>query len=143
MATFHKPRMPLGEGNPTMSTNFTFDFSGDYIRMQLPVDYEITPENRRQFWMAIGEASKKYNCCRVLAESPTPPKRNMRQTDSLKSALEAAKLSGEFRVAFFFKGYTTDETTEFFINVSYNMGVRIEFFTDRAEAIKWLTFDDA
>ena len=125
-----------------MSANFTFDFAGDYIRMLLPVDYEITPENRRQFWVAIGEASKKYNCYRVLAESPTPPKRKMRQMDSLKSALEAAKLSGEPRVAFFFKGYTTDETTEFFINASYNMGVRIEFFTDREEAIKWLTLDN-
>ena len=125
-----------------MSADFTFEFAGNYIRMQLPVDYEITPENRRQFWVAIGEACNKYNCCRVLAESPTPPKRNMRQTDSLKSALEAAKVPGELRVAFFFKGYTTDKTTEFFINVSYNMGVRIEFFADSEEAIKWLTLDD-
>ena len=125
-----------------MDTNFTFDFAGDYIRMQLPVDYEITAENRSKFWAAIEEACKKYNCCRILAESPTPPKRNMKQMDSLKSAMRAAKVSGELRVAFYFKEYTTDETTEFFVNAAYNMGVRIEFFTDREEAIKWLCLDD-
>lgn len=124
-----------------MSTSFTLDFLDDYIRIQLPAGYEITPESRQQFWTAIGEAHKKYNCFRVLAESPAPPIRKMRQTDSLKSALQAAKASRELRVAFVFPGYNTDETTEFFITAAYNMGVRIEFFQDRGKAIKWLCHD--
>lgn len=124
-----------------MSTSFTLDFSGDYIRIQLPAHYELTPESRKQFWEAIGNAHKEYNCFRVLAESTTPPKRNMTQVDSFKSALQAAKASRELRVAFVFPGYQTDDTTEFFISTAYNMGVRIEFFNDRESAIKWLCLD--
>ena len=124
-----------------MSTNFTLEFVDNYINIQLPADYEITPESRLEFWTAIGEAHKKYHCCRVLAASPTPPKRNMKQSDSLKSALQAAKASSELRVAFVFPGYDTDATTEFFINTAHRMGVRIEFFTNREEAIKWLGVD--
>ena len=124
-----------------MSDSFTLDFLGDYIRIQLPANYEITPESRQLFWEAIGEAHKKYNCFRVLAESPTPPKRNMTQADSLRSALLAAKTSRELRVAFFFPGYITDEITEFFITAAYKMGIRIEFFKEREMAIKWLCLD--
>jgi hypothetical protein len=123
---------------PIMSTSFTIDFAGDYINVQLPANYELTPASRLAFWTAIGEAYKKYHCCRVLAESPTPPIRDLKQSDSLKSAFQAAKVSSELRVAFVFPGYSTDATTEFFINTAYKMGVRIEFFTDRESAIKWL-----
>ena len=121
-----------------MSTSFTLDLHGDYIRIRLPADYEITPESRQLFWEAVGEAHKKYNCFRVLAECPNPPKRNMTQADSLKSALLAAKTSRELRVAFVFPGYVTDEITEFFITAAYNMGIRIEFFKEREKAIEWL-----
>jgi len=125
-----------------MSTSFTLDFAGDYINVQLPANYELTPASRLAFWTAIGEAHKNYNCCRVLAASPTPPIRNLKQSDSLKSAFQAAKASSELRVAFVFPGYSTDATTEFFINTAYKMGVRIEFFTDREAAIEWLGTDD-
>lgn len=124
-----------------MSTSFILDFPGDYIRIQLPADYEVTPESRKLFWEAIGKAHKEYNCYRVLAESSTPPRRNMTQVDSFKSALQAAKASRELRVAFVFPGYQTDDTTEFFISTAYNMGLRIEFFNDRESAIKWLCLD--
>lgn len=121
-----------------MSNNLTLSFTGDYIDVQLPAEYEVNPDSRREFWEVIGEALRKYKCCRVLAASPTPPKRDMKQSDSLKSALQAAKVSSELRLAFVFPGYQTDATTEFFVNTAQKTGVRIEFFTDRAEALKWL-----
>jgi len=34
--------------------------------------------------------------------------------------------------------YTPDEITTFFTNVSYNRGVRIEFFNDKKKALDWL-----
>lgn len=121
-----------------MSNSFTLAFAGDYIDVQLPAEYEVTPDSRREFWDIIGEALRKYHCCRVLAASPTPPKRNMKQSDSLKSALQAAKVSRELRLAYVFPDYETDTITEFFVNTAQKMGIRIEFFTDRAEALKWL-----
>jgi len=124
-----------------MSTGFTLDFLGNYIRIQHPADYEITPESQQQLWMAIGEACEKYDCWRVLAESPAPPKRNMTQVDAFRSAGQAAKASSKLRLAIVLPGYHPDETTQFFMNSAYNKGVRIEFFTDREEAIKWLGID--
>ena len=124
-----------------MSTSFTLDFLGSYIRIQHPEDYEITPESQQQLWLAIGEACEKYNCWCVLAESPTPPKRNMSQVDAFRSAGQAAKISNKLRVALVLPGYHPDETTEFFINAAYNTGVRIELFTNREEAITWLGLD--
>ena len=126
-----------------MSTGFSLDFIGNYIRIQHPVDYEITPESQRQLWTAIGEASRKYNCWRVLAESPAPPQRNMNTLDAFRSAGQAANASSMLRVACVFPGYSTDETTEFFITAAYNRGVRIEFFSDRNEALYWLGVDHA
>lgn len=128
-----------------MSTNITMEFLGDHIRIQHPDNYEITPESQEQLWMAIGEACETYNCCRVLAESSTPPKRNMTKVDAFRSAGHAAKAtksSGELRLAILLKGYNPDDTTEFFMNSAYNMGVRIEFFSDRKEAVKWLGIND-
>ena len=129
------------EWGTAMSTSFTLDFLDDYIRIQHPEDYEITPESQQQLWVAIGEACDKYNCWRVLAESSAPPKRNMSQVDAFRSAGQAAKASRQLRVALVLQGYCPDETTEFFMNSAYNMGVRIEFFTDREEAMKWLDID--
>lgn len=124
-----------------MSTSFTLDFDDDYIRVRRPDDYEIMPESQRQLWAEIGEACRKYKCRRVLAESPTPPLRNMNRLDAFKSAGQAAKASGGLRVALCFQDYQADDTTEFFITSAYNRGVRIEFFTSRDEALEWLGAD--
>jgi hypothetical protein len=123
-----------------MSTSFTLDFDSDYIRIRHPVDYEITPESQHELWGAIGEACRKYDCWRVLAESPAPPRRNMNQVDAFKSAGQAANVSSDLRVACVFPEYKTDEITEFFIKVAYNRGVRIEFFSNRDKALEWLGF---
>jgi hypothetical protein len=124
-----------------MSASFTLDFLDNYIRIRHPEGYEIAPESQQLLWEAIGEACEKYNCWCVLAESPTAPKRNMNQVDAFRSAGQAAKISNKLRVALILSGYNPDETTEFFINAAYNTGVRIEFFTDREEAITWLGLD--
>lgn len=124
-----------------MNTSFTLDFVSDYIRIQHPDNYEITPESQQKLWKAIGEACRKYDCRRVLAESRTSPHRRMNQLDAFKSASQAAHASSKLRVACLFPGFMPDETTEFFITSAYNRGVRIEFFSEREEALEWLCAD--
>ena len=124
-----------------MSTSFTLEFLGDHIRIQHPIGYEITPESQERLWGAIGEACENSNCWSVLAESSAPPKRNMTQVDAFRSAQQAAKASNKLRLAIVLKGYHPDETTKFFMNSAYNMGIRIEFFADRQAAMQWLKFD--
>lgn len=124
-----------------MNPGFTLDFASDYINVRYPTNYEITPENQQKLWAVVREACRQHNCHRVLAESPTPPKRNMTQIDAFKSAGQAAKVSSELRVACLYSDYQPDEITEFFVTVAYNKGIRIEFFSEREEALKWLKAD--
>ena len=126
-----------------MTTNFTLEFHGNYIRVQHPEDYEITPKGQYQLWTAIAEACKKYNCRRVLAESPAPPKRSMSTMDAFRSAEKAMQSAPGLSMACCFPGYKPDETTELFKTAAFNRGVRIEFFSKREEALNWLRVDQA
>ena len=121
-----------------MSASFTLDFLSNRIRIRHPVDYEITPDNHQQLWVAIGESWDQTNCWSVLAESSAPPVRNIPPVDTFISATQAAKASSSLRLRSFFKDYKTEETTEFFIQAAYSAGVRNEFFAERNEAVKRL-----
>lgn len=125
-----------------MSSGFTLEFLTKYIKVRHKEDYVITPESQHQLWEAIGEACKKYHCWRVLAESPASLQHRMNRSDVFRTAQQVAKISNKLRVACVLFGYNKDETIEFFINVAYKMGVRIEFFSDREAAIKWLGAED-
>lgn len=46
-------------------------------------------------------------------------------------------------VACCFYGYAPDQQTRFFMDVSQNRGVRIEFFAEREAALRWLGVDPA
>ena len=121
-----------------MSTDFTLDIHSDYIEIQHPADYQITPESQLRVWAAIGEACKKHHIRRVLTAAPVPPQRNMSTLDAFQSALQAVEAYHGFSMACCFPGYTTDETTEFFKTVAHNRGIRIEFFSNRQDALQWL-----
>ena len=124
-----------------MSASFRLDFASNYIWIQYPANYEITLESQHQLWEALGEACRKYNCHRVLAECPTQLSRNMKRGDAIRLAMQAAKVSHDLRMACVYPGYKTDEATEFFITIAYKAGVRIEFFAAREDAFKWLGID--
>ena len=126
-----------------MSAGFTLEYCSDYIWIRHPEGYRITPQSQQRIWTAIGEACRKYNCPRVLAESPAPPQRDMSKQDAFISAMQAANAASELRLACLFPGYDSDETTEFFITVAYNSGIRIEFFSQREDALEWLGVDQA
>lgn len=126
-----------------MNAGFSLDFCTNYIWVRHPAGYRITPESQEQIWAAIGEACRKYNCPFVLAESSEPPQRSMSKQDAFKSAMQAASAASELRLACLFPGYNADEMTEFFINVAYNSGIRIEFFSHRDEALEWLCVGQA
>ncbi len=125
-----------------MSTDFTLELRGNYIHVQLPPGYEITPEGTAAQFAAVGEARAKYGCRRVLVEGEAP-KRRMDTTDAFRSGERAARAETGLSIAFCYAGYEPDELTAFFKNVAHNRGVRVEFFSDRAQALRWLGVDPA
>ncbi len=125
-----------------MSSDFSLEFKGKYIHIIHPPDYEISQESNKRLWMALAEACREYKCLKVLAEGSTQ-KRKVTSMDAYESGAQAAESIPGLKLAICIYEYTPDETTEFFKNVAYNRGVRIEFFKDKKKALDWLGIKDA
>ena len=104
-----------------MSTDFRLTPHAEYIHVELASDYEIKPEGQR----------------RVLIEG-TIGRRSMGTMDSFGfGSLMGSMLTG-MSLACCLYGYRPDQQTQFFKDVAQNRGVRIDFFTDRGAALRWL-----
>ncbi|HQI73411.1 MAG: hypothetical protein KBG22_13460 [Smithella sp.] len=125
-----------------MSSDFSLEFKGKYIHIIHAPDYEISQESNKRLWMALAEACREYKCLKVLAEGSTQ-KRKVTSMDAYESGAQAAESIPGLKLAICIYEYTPDETTEFFKNVAYNRGVRIEFFKDKKKALDWLGIKDA
>ena len=124
-----------------MSYDFSIEFNGKYIHMIHAPDYEICPESNDKMWKELSQACKKYKCLKVFAEGSTQ-KRKITSMGAFESGARAAESIPGLRLAICIYEYTTDEITDFFKNVAYNRGVRIEFFNDKKKALKWLGIKD-
>jgi hypothetical protein len=120
-----------------MSTDFSLEFNGKYIHIIHAPDYEISPESNDKLWAELSQACRKHNCLKAFAEGPTQ-KRKLSSMDAFKSGSQASESIPGLKLAICIYEYTPDETTEFFKNVAYNRGVRIEFFKDKKKALDWL-----
>lgn len=120
-----------------MNDKFTIEFRGDYLHVRHAPGYEIDRENSIAVWEAVNQASRIHNCRLVFSEGE-----NVIRKAKILDAFEAAKMFSQtqhgFRVACYFKGYEPDEVAEFFKTAAVNRGMRIEYFTDREAAFRWL-----
>ena len=120
-----------------MSADFSLEFNGKYIHIVHSPDYEITPQSNDKLWAELSRACREYKCRKVLAESPSQ-KRKINSMDAYQSGSQASEAIPGLTLAICIYEYTPDDTTEFFKNVAYNRGVRIEFFNDKKKALDWL-----
>jgi hypothetical protein len=120
-----------------MSTEFKLTPHADYIHIELAPGYEIKPDGTTQLTLAISDVCARQGQRRVLIEG-TPARRNMGTMDSFGfGALVGSMLTG-ISLACCLYGYVPDQQTQFFRDVAQNRGVRIEFFSDREAALRWL-----
>src|SRR5687767_9341785 len=119
-----------------LSTDFEIIFRGSYIHVQLADNYEITPAGLYKIWQETAAACQKHGCTKVLSEGNIHS-RKLKAWDAFSSGSQASEIHG-MRHACLFYNYQPDEMTEFFKTVSYNRGIYIEFFTNKAQALKWL-----
>lgn len=125
-----------------MSTDFSLEFNGKYIHVIHAPDYEISPESNEKLWKELSSACQKHKCRKVFAEGQTQ-KRRVTSLDAFQSGSQASESIPGLTLAICIYDYTPDETTEFFKNVAYNRGVRIDFFKDKKKALEWLGIKDA
>ena len=120
-----------------MSTDFKVTLHPQYLQVALAPDYEIRPEGTTQLILSIADVCNRQGLRHVLIEG-TIGRRSMGTMDSFSlGSLIGSTLTG-VSIACCFYGYDPDGQTRFFMDVSQNRGVRVEFFQERAAALRWL-----
>jgi hypothetical protein len=125
-----------------MGSPYTIESRGDYILVTTGDDFEIAPEVMSKFWPDLAAACVKHGCHRVLIEGGVV-RRRMAAIHAFRSGSDAARHIPGLSLAMYIHGYVPDDLTALFKNVASNRGARIEFFSDRAEGLRWLGVDPA
>ena len=125
------------EDQAPTDSEITLEVREGYLYARLVPGFEITPERMNRVWTAVGDACVRHGMRRVLTEG-TVSGRRMSTMDSFENAAVAARLVPGLAMACFVQGHVPDEQTEFFKIAAMNRGVRVEFFSNRDEALRWL-----
>ena len=125
------------EEEAAQDPEITLEVRDGYLYASLVPGFEINPERMNRLWAAVGDACLKSGMRRVLTEG-TVSGRRMTTIDSFQNAAAAARLVPGLAMACFVQGHVPDEQTEFFKIAAMNRGVRVEFFNNRDEALRWL-----
>jgi hypothetical protein len=120
-----------------MSTDFKLTPHADYVHVELAPGYEIKPEGTTALTMAISDVCTRQGQRRVLIEGAIA-RRQMGTMDSFGLGSLAGSMLTGLSLACCFYGYAPDQQTQFFKDVAQNRGVRIEFFSEREAALRWL-----
>jgi len=108
-----------------------------YIQVELVPGYAMHSHSTRQLILAVAEECGRHRCRRVLVEGRGVLQR-LRTMDAFAlGSLMGSVLPGT-SFAFCLHGYEPDQQSKFFIDVTWNRGVRVEFFSEPAAARRWL-----
>lgn len=126
------------EKDPTlMQSEVTLEVREGYLHGQLAPGFEITPERMERAWAELGAACRRFGIRRVLMEGEVAARR-MATMDTFDNAATAARMAPGLEMACVLSGHVVDDQTAFFKTTGATLGVRVEFFKSRAEALRWL-----
>jgi hypothetical protein len=120
-----------------MTTEFKLTPHADFLHVALAPGYEIRPEGAAELMKSVSDVCARQGQRRVLIEG-TIAARYMATMDSFAVGTLAGSMLAGVSLACCFYGYKPDEKSLFFKDVAQNRGVRVEFFGDRDEALRWL-----
>jgi hypothetical protein len=120
-----------------MGKGFTVEGRGGYVHVLHVPNYEVTRESMGEVWAELSAVCNRVKCNLVLIEAPSP-KRQMDTTAAFETATRIAQIAPGIKMAMLLHDYQTDELTEFFKTVARNRGARIEYFSDKENALDWL-----
>ncbi len=122
--------------NLELNRDVEINFRGNYLHITHPDNFVILPEDLEILWFNLAAACQTHDCNRVLNEGNIDLSK-LRAYDSYNAGTQAGEIRG-LRMACLFPNFQPDEKSMFFKTVAANRGARVEFFTDRTEALKWL-----
>jgi hypothetical protein len=124
-----------------MNEEVKIEFNGEFIEIRHPNGLKIAHDSTETYWTRISDACMKYKCSRVLVEAESP-RREMGTMDAFGSGVRASEIAITLSLALCFSNYQPDDLSDFFKTVARNRGVRVEFFSNRKDALKWLGVSD-
>jgi hypothetical protein len=120
-----------------MTTDFKLTPHADYLHVALAPGYEIHSEGATQLMKSVSDVCARQGQRRVLIEG-TVAARRMATMDSFAIGTLAGSMLAGVSLACCFYGCKPDHKALFFKDVAQNRGVRVEFFRDRDDALRWL-----
>jgi hypothetical protein len=120
-----------------MSTGFNLTPHADYLLVALAPGYEIDRAGVTELMKSVSDVCARQGQRRVLIEG-TVAARRMATMDSFAIGALAGNVLAGVSLACCFYGYKPDDKSQFFKDVAQNRGVRVEFFGERDEALRWL-----
>ncbi len=122
--------------NSEFDNGVVITFHDGYLHIMHPDNFVLLSKDLEGLWQNLFKACRAHECNRVLNEGRVDLSR-LRAFDSYSAGTQAGEIQG-LRMAILFASYEPDERAEFFKTVASNRGAKVEFFDDRAEALKWL-----
>lgn len=121
-----------------MNQSSKVEFKGQYIHIDHPDGFLVSPDSTQGLWRLIGDACRRFECWKVLSTSTLPLRVEMRDVDAYQSAVQAMEAARGASIAGCFPGFEPDETARLFMLAAENRGVHVQFFDDEGEALRWL-----
>lgn len=119
-----------------LDRGFGVQFRDDHVHVELGKDFMPQPEDRQELWNVIGDACTKHNSHRVLVEGFLPE--GERETSDVIDAGQKTATVPKLWLAFAIKDFQPSAQTELYQVIAASRGVRVKFFTNREQALKWL-----
>jgi hypothetical protein len=123
-----------------MDAPFHLEVHPTYLHLKYPSGFVISPETAADTWSTVGGLCDQYESTKVLIEAEKPEW----HMDTM-SAFESGRILAEnivgVTLAVCLQNHEFDEISSFFKTVAQNRGVKIEFFTNLDDALRWLDVD--
>ncbi|GEM_PF-409521 len=119
-----------------LERDFSVQFRGDHIHVELGPGYTVEPDQQEKFWNKVKSLCEEHNSQRVLVEAFVPS--GERDTgDVVEAGLRTAAVPHMW-LAFHLLNFEPTERSELFERIAASRGVRVKFFSDTERALTWL-----
>jgi hypothetical protein len=119
-----------------LDRGFGVQFRDDHVHVELGKSFKVETGNRQELWNVIGDACEKHDTRRVLVEGFLPS--GERETSDVIDAGRKTATVPKLWLAFAIADFQPTAQTELYQTIAASQGVRVKFFTNREQALKWL-----